>query len=182
MTLVYRESLLLTISTRKVNTQGDLIQYNNHMSTNLGANLILYRRGDFDVTGNATSFDPEVFAETRSFWKTDRITLRQAVEARQGRIITSKRTNPKHRLSPQGARLSAGETWAYLATLGDIKNLTAPKRFVEYFFENERLPTKLGWTKPKQRVNLKVLSAGITSVLQAAKPVESAMVGPKNGA
>ncbi|KAK8065500.1 Cloroperoxidase [Apiospora hydei] len=97
-------------------------------------------------------FDPKIFAETQSYWHGPVINVTMAAQARQARIRTSNATNPEYSLSPLGRGFSLGEAAAYLIILGDRDNHTARKNVVEYLFENERLPTKLGWQRPEPLV------------------------------
>ncbi|RYP78085.1 hypothetical protein DL771_000778 [Monosporascus sp. 5C6A] len=45
-------------------------------------------------------------------------------------------------------------TWtrraAYLTVFGDYSAAAAPKKYLEHFFKNERLPEVLGWKRPSQ--------------------------------
>ncbi|KAF9733323.1 hypothetical protein PMIN06_011995 [Paraphaeosphaeria minitans] len=119
---------------------------------NLGRHNVLEHdaslsRADFDVTGDSVSFNRAAYDETRKYWTSDSITVKQAAVARLARYNTSQTTNPKYTMSPLGDRFSAGESAAYLFILGDISTATAPRKFVEYLFLNERLPTAVGWKK-----------------------------------
>ncbi|KAI0387996.1 Chloroperoxidase [Hypomontagnella monticulosa] len=116
--------------------------------------------------GNQAIFNKTVFDQTRSYWKGPILDLNESVRARLARLETSNATNPTFALSDLAKSFGLGEIAAYLAVLGDITSATAVKARIEYFFainatEHERLPTKLGWTKPN------VLSkADFTDMLQ----------------
>ncbi|KAK6199734.1 hypothetical protein LQW54_009922 [Pestalotiopsis sp. IQ-011] len=43
---------------------------------------------------------------------------------------------------------------APLIVFGDMETALANRTFVEYFFENERLPSELGWSKKVDAVTL----------------------------
>jgi hypothetical protein len=90
-------------------------------------------RGDA-FYGDNHSFNRSVFAETRSFWKGDTITLQQAADSRLARVVSSVRTNPQFTLSQLGSDFGYGEVAAYLIIFGDGVKGTAPKNLVEYFF------------------------------------------------
>jgi len=105
-----------------------------------------HRRADFDVTGDSVTFNKTVYDETRSYWS-DIITLQQAADARAARYNTSQSTNPKYSMTDLANDFSAGESAAYLMILGNITTRTVPKKFVEYLFENERLPAEIGWKR-----------------------------------
>ncbi|KAI1386677.1 Chloroperoxidase [Hypoxylon trugodes] len=92
-------------------------------------------------------FNQTVFDQTRSYWKGPIVNLKEAVRSRLARLETSNATNPTFTLSALGKTFGLGEIAAYLAVLGDIPSATAIKARLVYFFENERLPVHLGWTK-----------------------------------
>ena len=101
--------------------------------------------------------------------------------------MTSAATNPQFTLPQLGAHFIYGETAAYQFVFGewdleseDPKNMVlTPKNLVQYFFgkkvsitlcfiraekltmiidiANERLPTELGWSKPKNRLMMDTL-------------------------
>lgn len=98
--------------------------------------------------GNQWIFNQTIFDQTRSYWKGSVVELDEAVRSRIARLETSNATNPTFSLSDLGKTFGLGEIAAYLAVLGDIPSATAVKARLEYFFENERLPVKLGWKKP----------------------------------
>ncbi|KAI1414183.1 Cloroperoxidase [Hypoxylon sp. FL1857] len=98
--------------------------------------------------GPADVFNEAVFNQTKSFWTGDIIDVQMAANARVVRLLTSNLTNPEYSLSDLGSAFSAGESAAYIGILGDKKTATVPKTWVEYLFENERLPYELGFKKP----------------------------------
>ncbi|KAI1206994.1 Cloroperoxidase [Annulohypoxylon truncatum] len=95
-------------------------------------------------------FNEAVFNQTKSYWTGDTITVQMASNARVARLMTSNLTNPEYSLSDLGSAFSIGESGAYVAILGDKVSGTVPKAWVEYLFENERLPYELGFTKAKE--------------------------------
>ncbi|KAK9776806.1 putative Heme haloperoxidase family profile domain-containing protein [Seiridium cardinale] len=107
--------------------------------------------------GDVQPFNQTIFDQTRSYW-TDpgTIYLEQAARAPLARIETSKATDPTYNATTV-ARSSVPETAIYILTMGDYDAVSAPRAFVEYFFEMERLPTELGWTKPSVLITNAVL-------------------------
>ncbi|RYP66388.1 hypothetical protein DL769_006050 [Monosporascus sp. CRB-8-3] len=97
--------------------------------------------------GNPQPFNQTVFAQTRSYWTTPIIDVQQAANARWARVETSNATNPNFTLSTLGERFSYGESAAYIVILGNKITGTVPRDWVEYLFENERLPLEIGWTR-----------------------------------
>ncbi|KAF2690653.1 Cloroperoxidase [Lentithecium fluviatile CBS 122367] len=106
-------------------------------------------RADYYFGQDPYTFNKTVFAETRSYWHGPIIDLEMAAASRLARVRTSNATNPTYTLSPLGSGFSVGETAAYILILGDRVRGTVRKDLVEYLFENERLPVKMGWKTPK---------------------------------
>ncbi|KAI0475999.1 Cloroperoxidase [Xylariaceae sp. FL0804] len=105
-------------------------------------------RSDWNV-GDNDNFNQSIFDETRSYFTGPVIDLATAARAKLARVATSKATN---------AKFTASENWgttaAYLLAFGNKTTGIARTDMVEYFFENQRLPIELGWTKPTQPVTL----------------------------
>ncbi|KAI4860172.1 Cloroperoxidase [Hypoxylon rubiginosum] len=100
--------------------------------------------------GPQAEFNEAVFNQTKMFWTGDVITMQMAANARSSRLMTSNLTNPEFELSDTGSNFSVGESAAYITILGDKKTATVPKSWVEYLFENERLPYELGFKRPDE--------------------------------
>ncbi|KAI0005272.1 Chloroperoxidase [Xylariaceae sp. FL0662B] len=126
-------------------TTFSLSDLNNHNILEHDASL---SRQDF-YFGNVQPFNQTVFDETRSYWKGPIIDVQMGANARSARLRTSNATNPTFTMSDIGTAFSFGETAAYIVVLGDKVSGTVEKSWVEYLFENERLPLDLGWDKPK---------------------------------
>lgn len=93
--------------------------------------------------------------------------MQQAAKARAARYKTSQSTNPDYSMSHLGDQFSAGESAAYIFVLGDIATQTAPKKFVEYLFEKEKLPTEVGWKRPDRAFTSQDLATGISLIYNA---------------
>ncbi|ETS74409.1 hypothetical protein PFICI_14275 [Pestalotiopsis fici W106-1] len=124
-------------------------------------------RADYYWTGDATSFNQTVFDETRSYWTTPIINIEQAAAARVGRLQTSQATNPDFSLSDLGSAFSIGESAAYLFVLGDKVSYTVERSIVEYLFENERLPTSLGWKRAADPISEDDLGEAMDRIVNA---------------
>ncbi|KAK8100496.1 Chloroperoxidase [Apiospora kogelbergensis] len=120
--------------------------------------------------GSPVKFNATIFAETQSYWHGPVINTTMAAKARVARIRTSNATNPEFGLSQTGVTFSLGEAAAYLMFLGERVNLTAPKNVVEYLFENERLPTKLGWKRPEPAVGFPDLQEAMARLFNETDP------------
>jgi len=113
--------------------------------------------------GHADIFNQAAFDETLSYYG-DVLNVESGAAAIVARIKTCKATNPTYSLSSLGEAFILGETAAFISILGDAESLTAEKRFVEYLFQNERLPTELGWTRPETPFTIPVLSRNLERV------------------
>ncbi|KAL2860991.1 peroxidase family protein [Aspergillus lucknowensis] len=94
-------------------------------------------------------FNETVWAETESYFTTPMITVDQLAAARMGRLATSKATNPEHELSALADGFSWGECAAFFEIMADGTTGTVDKKFIEYWFKNERMPTEIGWQRRK---------------------------------
>ncbi|PNS19882.1 hypothetical protein CAC42_7849 [Sphaceloma murrayae] len=96
---------------------------------------------------NPLPFNGTVWAETFSYFKTDLITVEQLAQARMARLATSIRTNPQHELTALGDGFSWGECASFFEIMADGTTGTVDKKFIDYWFRNERLPTEIGWKR-----------------------------------
>ncbi|KAL4933185.1 peroxidase family protein [Aspergillus undulatus] len=97
--------------------------------------------------GDPNPFNETVWAETESYFTTPMITVEQVAKARMGRLATSKKTNPDHELSMLADGFSWGECATFFEIMADGTTGTVDKRFIEYWFRNERMPTEIGWQR-----------------------------------
>jgi len=119
-------------------------------------------RKDF-FFGDPRPFDAETYAETTSYWTADPVTLQMAADARMGRLATSLATNPDFTLTEVGNGFDAGESAAYIVVFGSDGE-SAPRNFLDYFFQNERLPTELGWKASESVLDSDGLSDAISRI------------------
>ncbi|RAH56712.1 Cloroperoxidase [Aspergillus piperis CBS 112811] len=97
--------------------------------------------------GNDHEFNEKIFDQTKSYWTSPLIDIEEAAEAHEARWNTSKATNPDFNISETGTAFSFGESAAYMLAFEEDGIGYANRSWVVYFFENERLPQELGWTK-----------------------------------
>ncbi|ELQ38616.1 hypothetical protein MCOR02_004529 [Pyricularia oryzae] len=97
--------------------------------------------------GDNWSFNQTIFDETKSHWPSPTISVRDAARALAARQKTAQAVNPKFNLPLDGHTNSLGQTAMYLGLFGNYDNGNANRSWVEYFFENERLPYELGWKR-----------------------------------
>ncbi|KAI6352279.1 hypothetical protein MCOR25_009460 [Pyricularia grisea] len=97
--------------------------------------------------GDNWSFNQTIFDETKSHWPSDTISIQDAAKALAARQKSAKAVNPDFNLPLDGHTNSLGQTAMYLGLFGNYDNGNANRSWVEYFFENERLPYELGWKR-----------------------------------
>ncbi|KAF6800914.1 hypothetical protein CMUS01_15537 [Colletotrichum musicola] len=97
--------------------------------------------------GDNWSFNQTIFDETKSYWPNDKISISDAARALAARQKSAEKVNPEFNLPLDGHTNSLGQTAMYLGLFGDYDDGNANRAWVEYFFENERLPFELGWKR-----------------------------------
>lgn len=128
--------------------------------------------------GHADIFNQEAFDETLSHYG-DIVDVHGGAAAIVARMNTCNATNPTYSLSELGESFIMGETAAFISVLGDAQSLTADKRRVEYLFQNERLPTELGWTRPTTQFTLETLGRTLTQVRDECDKLRNSTVAEK---
>ncbi|PMD39603.1 Cloroperoxidase [Hyaloscypha variabilis F] len=104
--------------------------------------------------GNNHIFNQSIFDTTRAYWTADTLTADMLANGKIARQLASKSTNPEYSFTTTNEAFSLGEVAAPIIVFGDMATATVNKSFVEFFFENEKLPSKLGWTKQADVVQL----------------------------
>ncbi|GKT51950.1 putative sterigmatocystin biosynthesis protein stcT [Colletotrichum spaethianum] len=97
--------------------------------------------------GDNWSFNQTIFDETKSYWPSATISISDAAKALVARQNSAEKANPEFNLPFDGYTNSLGQTAMYLGLFGDYDDGNANRSWVEYFFENERLPFELGWQR-----------------------------------
>ncbi|KAI0096360.1 Cloroperoxidase [Nemania sp. FL0031] len=97
--------------------------------------------------GNNHVFNQTVFDQTKKYWDRPIIDINMLANAKVARQLSSKAFNPTYVFTLITEEFSLGEVVAPIIAFGDLDAQTVNKTLVEYFFENERLPTALGWKK-----------------------------------
>ncbi|KAE9581201.1 putative sterigmatocystin biosynthesis peroxidase stcC [Colletotrichum fructicola] len=104
--------------------------------------------------GNNHIFNQSVFDESRAYWTNAILDPKQLANSKIARQVTSRAFNPNYTFTASVENFSLGEVAAPIIVFGDMVAGTVQKDFVEYFFQNERLPEELGWTKKAEAVTL----------------------------
>ncbi|KAI6084415.1 Cloroperoxidase [Hypoxylon rubiginosum] len=167
--------------------------FNNALSTNPQPNAKTYdldhlsrhNLGEHDGSlsrqdeffGDQAVFDEAVFNQTMSFYTGDIITMQMAANARASRIMTSNLTNPNFTLSDAGSGASMTETALYVTNLGDKKAAAVPKSWIQYLFQNERLPYELGFKAQAEPYMADDLNNAIAKIQAAQHFPQSPGVG-----
>ncbi|TGJ78181.1 heme-thiolate peroxidase [Xylaria hypoxylon] len=117
--------------------------------------------------GNNHVFNQTVFDETKKWWQGPIINANMLANSKVARQLSSKAFNPTYVFTQLTEEFSLGEVVAPVIAFGDIEAVTVNRTLVEYFFENERLPTVLGWKKREDVISLSTIFHA-TSVLRNA--------------
>lgn len=104
--------------------------------------------------GNNHVFNQSVFDTSRAYWTEPVLTAEMLANSKLFRQIESRAANPNYTFTQNTEAFSLGEVAAPIIVFGDHASATVNRTLVEYFFENERLPTELGWTKQAEDVGL----------------------------
>ncbi|KAL4789164.1 Peroxidase, family 2-domain-containing protein [Aspergillus venezuelensis] len=95
--------------------------------------------------GNNHVFSSSVFAETKKYFPNAIVTLQNLANAKLARQVHSKAFNPTYTYTETTESTSYNEMGFPVIAFGDMEKGTVNRDYVEYFFENERLPTEVGW-------------------------------------
>ncbi|KAI0168062.1 Chloroperoxidase [Pestalotiopsis sp. NC0098] len=116
--------------------------------------------------GNNHVFNQTIFDTTRVYWTSEELTAQMLADGKLARQITSRSQNPNYTFTETTEHFSLGEVAAPIIVFGDMTAGTVNRTWVEYFFENERLPSSLGWSKKEQPVTL-INVTGVTDMIDA---------------
>ncbi|KAF2728272.1 Cloroperoxidase [Polyplosphaeria fusca] len=110
-------------------------------------------------TGNNWKFNPQKYAMTRQYWTEAMVKPIHMANARIQADVNSKAFNPEYNFTSERQLQAAAEPAAPLLVLGDRKTGYTDRRFVEMFFEQEKLPYELGWRKKEDVLTMDDLTA-----------------------
>ncbi|KAI3317719.1 Cloroperoxidase [Xylariaceae sp. AK1471] len=127
--------------------------------------------------GNNHVFNQTVFDETRKYWVEPILTANMLANSKIARQVSSKAFNPTYTFTSITEEFSLGEVAAPVIAFGDMNTITVNKSLVEYFFENERLPTALGWGRKEEIVSI----SDILRVTQAIRDATKLTTDSKTG-
>ncbi|KAL3465625.1 Chloroperoxidase [Aspergillus heterothallicus] len=98
------------------------------------------------IDGSNHIFNATIFAQSRAFWTAPTLTAQMLANSKLARQVVSRAFNPTYRFTQTTEQFSLGEVAAPIIVFGDLEKGEVERDLVEYFFENERLPTELGWS------------------------------------
>ncbi|KAI5919028.1 Chloroperoxidase [Camillea tinctor] len=119
--------------------------------------------------GNNHIFNQTIFDTTKVYWTDETLSAEMLANGKLFRQIESRSTNPEYTFTATTEAFSLGEVAAPIIVFGEIEGGTVNRSFVEYFFQNERLPAELGWVKKSSPVT-------IDQIIRTSQLVENATI------
>ncbi|KAI0122365.1 Cloroperoxidase [Daldinia grandis] len=104
--------------------------------------------------GNNHIFNESIFNETKVYWTGEILDANMLANGKIARQLSSKAFNPNYTFTSTAESFSLGEVSAPIIAFGDLEAATVNRTLVEYFFENERFPTELGWSTRTEIVSI----------------------------
>ncbi|KAI1412130.1 Cloroperoxidase [Hypoxylon sp. FL1857] len=117
--------------------------------------------------GNNHIFNETIFNETKVYWTGPVLDANMLANGKVARQINSKAFNPNYTFTSTVESFSLGEVSAPIVAFGDLQAATVNRTLVEYFFENERFPTELGWSRRTEVITLEIISR-LTGIISNA--------------
>ncbi|RJE19882.1 Peroxidase, family 2 [Aspergillus sclerotialis] len=108
--------------------------------------------------GNNHIFNSTIFNKTKSYWTKPVLDVTMLANSKLVRQIQSRASNPTYTFTSSMEEFSLGEVAAPIIAFGDIQRGLVNRSLLEYFFENERLPAELGWSRPENVISLRDIS------------------------
>jgi hypothetical protein len=130
--------------------------------------------------GNNHVFNQTVFDITKVYWTGSTLNANMLANGKLAQQVLSKAFNPNYTFTATTENFSLGEVAAPIIIFGDMNAGTVDRAMVEYFFQNERLPTSLGWSKQANVIQLtdvmamSQLIASATSLITGSTAAHSA--------
>ncbi|KAJ7246044.1 Chloroperoxidase, partial [Mycena rebaudengoi] len=140
-------------------------------------------REDFAL-GDNLHFNETIFRTLANSNPTvDYYNITSAGQVQHERLAVSLATNPNITNTPKEIQARSGASAFYLSVMGDPVTGVAPKKFVNIFFKEERLPIAEGWKKPTTRITLATVFPLLAAIQEAANSeatqlCEAPVLGP----
>ncbi|KAF7304159.1 HEME-HALOPEROXIDASE domain-containing protein [Mycena indigotica] len=137
-------------------------------------------RNDFgDGTGDHIHFNETTFSVMANANPgVDYYNTTSAAAVQYARLQHSKETNPFLVNTKKEFVLRSHENSLYLSIFGDPLTGIAPKKFVQIFFREERLPVQEGWKLPTTKITAATLSPLDHAIRDASNWTETSVCGP----
>ncbi|KAI0379379.1 Cloroperoxidase [Hypomontagnella monticulosa] len=118
--------------------------------------------------GNNHVFNETIFKETKVYWTEPILDANMLANSKLARQINSKAFNPNYTFTETVENFSLGEVAAPIVAFGNLDAVTVNRTLVEYFFENERLPTELGWSTRSEVITIDIIQRLTQAIGDAA--------------
>ncbi|KAH8176534.1 peroxidase, family 2 domain-containing protein [Sarocladium implicatum] len=125
--------------------------------------------------GNNFEFNQTIFDASKAWWTGETITPLMLANSKLFRQLESRAFNPEYIFAKQTEEFSLGEVAAPVIAFGNLTTGEVSRALVTYFFENERLPSKLGWHKKNVTVTLKDILSTVSLIRNASDLITSGM-------
>ncbi|OJJ78689.1 peroxidase family protein [Aspergillus glaucus CBS 516.65] len=132
--------------------------------------------------GNNHIFNSTIFAKTKAYWTQPILDAAMLANGKLARQIQSRASNPNYTFTSSMEEFSLGEVAAPVIAFGDIQAGRVNRSLVEYFFENERLPAELGWSRPEKVISLAEISRVTALIRNATSLITPTKSGSGSGA
>ncbi|KAJ7907190.1 Cloroperoxidase [Mycena leptocephala] len=140
-------------------------------------------RQDFAL-GDNLNFNETVFTTLANANQgVDYYNTTSAGQVMHARLADSLANNPNITNSPKSIGLRGVESALYLSVMGDPLTGIAPKKFVDIFFREERMPVAEGWKRPTTQLTIETLGRLQMIIIKASndvptQPCEPLVLGP----
>ncbi|KAJ8117379.1 heme-thiolate peroxidase [Boeremia exigua] len=128
--------------------------------------------------GNNHVFNQTVFDTSKMWWTGETVTAEQLAHSKIYRQLVSRSENDNYTFSASTEEFSLGEVAAPIIAFGDTNVGTVPRDLMVYFFENERLPEELGWSKKNASITLQTILSTTAIVRNATNLLTGGVTTP----
>ncbi|KAJ7579764.1 Chloroperoxidase [Mycena floridula] len=126
-------------------------------------------RGDFAL-GDNLHFNETIFQVlANSNPDVEYYNVTSAGQVQKQRLKESQATNPELINTSKEIVIRTTESALYLSVMGDPTSGVAPKKFVDIFFREERMPIEEGWMRPNISTTAATLGPLFVSILQSSE-------------
>ncbi|KAG7088850.1 hypothetical protein E1B28_012804 [Marasmius oreades] len=129
-------------------------------------------RQDIALGDNVRFNETIFFTLANSNPGSDVYNITSAGQVQHARLADSLKNNPNVTNTDLTSIIRGAESAFYLSVMGDAIQGVAPKKFVQIFFREERLPIQEGWKKSTVPITLATVGALVDRVSAAATPWE----------